>query len=76
MHSGFFRLKRSFNIAEQKKLHMKGVLWQPSSQKIPKGPWQNGHKVCYRRMGLNHDIFFIPKSYREFCCDHFGLFAD
>jgi len=24
MHSGFFRLKRSFIIAEQKKLHMEG----------------------------------------------------
>ncbi len=35
MHSGFFRLKRSFIMAE-KKLHMEGFLWRPSSQKIPK----------------------------------------
>jgi hypothetical protein len=36
MHSGFFRLKRSFIIAEQKKLHIEGFLWQPSPQKITK----------------------------------------
>ena len=36
MHSGFFRLKHSFTIAEQKKLHIKGLLWQPSSKKNPK----------------------------------------
>ena len=32
MHSGFFRLKHSYIIAEQKKLHMEGFLWQPSPQ--------------------------------------------
>ena len=36
MHSGFFRLKHTYIIGEQKKLHMEGFLWQPSSQKIPK----------------------------------------
>ena len=35
MHSGFFRLKHSYIIAEQKKLHMEGFLWQPYSQKFP-----------------------------------------
>ncbi len=35
MHSGFFRLKRSFIIVEQKKLHIECYLWQPSSQKFP-----------------------------------------
>jgi len=38
MHSGFFRLKRSFIIAEQKNLHMEGFLWQPPPQKITKWP--------------------------------------
>ena len=32
MHSGFFRLKHTYIIAEQKKLHMEGFLWQPSPQ--------------------------------------------
>jgi hypothetical protein len=32
MHSGFFRLKHTYIIAEQKKLHMEDFLWQPSSQ--------------------------------------------
>jgi hypothetical protein len=36
MHSGFFHLKHSLTIAEQKKLHKEGFLWQPSSQKNPK----------------------------------------
>ena len=36
MHSGFFRLKHTSIIAEQKKLHTEGFLWRPSSQKIPK----------------------------------------
>ena len=30
--SGFFRLKHTYNIAEQKKLHMEGFLWQPSPE--------------------------------------------
>ena len=30
--SGFFRLKHTSIIAEQKKLHMEGFLWQPSPQ--------------------------------------------
>ena len=34
--SGFFRFKHTYIIGEQKKLHMEGVLWQPSPQKIPK----------------------------------------
>jgi hypothetical protein len=29
--------------------------------------------VCRLR---NHDIFFISKSYRKFCCDHFEPFPD
>ena len=33
MHSGFFRLKHSDTIAEQKKLHLEDFLWQPSSKK-------------------------------------------
>jgi hypothetical protein len=33
MHSGFFRLKHSYTIAEQEKLHIEGFLWQPSSKK-------------------------------------------
>ena len=36
MHSGFFRLKRSFTIDKKEKLHMKGFCRGPSSQKIPK----------------------------------------
>jgi hypothetical protein len=36
MHSGFFHLKHTFIIAEQKKLYMEGFLRQPSPQKIPK----------------------------------------
>jgi hypothetical protein len=32
MHSGFICLKHTYIIAEQKKLHMKGFLWQPSLQ--------------------------------------------
>jgi hypothetical protein len=36
MHTGFFRLKRSFIIVEQIKLHIECYLWQPPSQKIPK----------------------------------------
>jgi len=36
MHSEFFRLKRSFIIGEQKKIHIECYLWQPSSQIIPK----------------------------------------
>ena len=36
MHSGFFRLKHTFIIGKQKKLYIKGFLWQLSSQKIPK----------------------------------------
>jgi hypothetical protein len=33
MHSGFFRLKYSLTIAEQKKLHKDGFLWRPSFKK-------------------------------------------
>ena len=36
LHSVFFCLKHTYIIGEQKKLHMEGVLWQPSSQKIPR----------------------------------------
>ena len=32
MHSGFFRLKHTYIIAEQKKLNMESFLWQPSTQ--------------------------------------------
>jgi hypothetical protein len=35
-HSGFISLKRSFIIAEQKKLLIECFLWQPSSKKNPK----------------------------------------
>jgi hypothetical protein len=36
IHSGFFRLKYSLTIAEQKKLHKDGFLWRPSfKKKIP-----------------------------------------
>ena len=34
--SGFFRLKHTYIIAEQKKLHMEGFCRGPSPQKIPK----------------------------------------
>jgi hypothetical protein len=34
--SGFFGLKHTYIIAEQKKLHMEDFLWKPSPQKIPK----------------------------------------
>ena len=34
--SGFFRLKRTYIIAEHKKLHMEGFCRGPSPQKIPK----------------------------------------
>ena len=36
MHSGFFRLKHTYIIGKQKKLYIKGFLWQLSSKKIPK----------------------------------------
>ena len=36
MHLGFFRLKHTYIIAEQKKLYIKGFLWPLSTQKIPK----------------------------------------
>jgi hypothetical protein len=36
MHSGFICLKHTYIIGEQKKLHMEGLLWRQSSQKIPK----------------------------------------
>ena len=32
MHSGFFRLKHTYIIGEQKKLHMEGFCRRPSSQ--------------------------------------------
>jgi hypothetical protein len=38
MISGFFRLKHSVTIAEQKKLHMESFCRGLSSLKIPKGP--------------------------------------
>ena len=34
MHSGFFYLKHTYIIAEQKKLHMEGFCRGPSPQKI------------------------------------------
>jgi hypothetical protein len=36
MHSGYFCLKHSVAIAEQKKLHIEGFLWQLSFKKNPK----------------------------------------
>ncbi len=60
----------------KKKLYMECFSREPSPQKIPKLPWQNGHKVCCRRMGLNHEIFFISKSYREISFHHFGPFLN
>jgi hypothetical protein len=45
--SDFFRLKHTYIIGEQKKLHMEGFCRGPSSQKIPKLPWQIGHKVSW-----------------------------
>jgi hypothetical protein len=44
IHSGFFRLKHTYIIGEQKKLHMEGFCRGLSSQKIPKIPWQIGQK--------------------------------
>jgi hypothetical protein len=35
MLSGFFRLKHSYTIAEQKKFQVKGFILQPSCKKIP-----------------------------------------
>jgi len=34
--SGFFRLKRTYIVAKQKKLHVEGFCRGPSPQKIPK----------------------------------------
>ena len=76
MHSGFFRLKSSFTIDKQEKLHMKGFCRGPSFQKILKWSWRHGHKIWCSRKGPNHKFFFISKSNREFSSHHFGPFSD
>ncbi len=76
-HSGFLRLKHSYTIAEQKKLHIEGFLWRPSSKKkFPNDHDKNGHKVCWCRKGANHKKYFFSKSYREISPHHFKPFPD
>jgi hypothetical protein len=56
MHSGFFRLKHSATIAEQKN-HTEGLLWQPSSKKSQS--YHGGMVTRYAAAGRVHTINFF-----------------
>ena len=74
MHSGFFRLKHTSIIAEQKKLHMEGFCRGLSSQKCLS---DHGKIVTkYAAEGFNPKNIFISKSYREINSHHLRSFPD
>ena len=69
----FFCLKHTYIKCEQKTFHMEGffLAGDLSLKKFP-----NDHGEMVTKLGLNHEIFFISKSYGEIISHHFGPFPD